>query len=328
MKRENLFVLLFLLFGLSLVVANQFPNYFVGEINYLGNPSIDLSVYDLSAEYNGVPLGIVGEVGQEGFNKYVATISVFGSSGGEVRFFVGDSPAEPTYTFQPGMTTDANLTISSLPSNAVCNNGIREPPEQCDGDDMGFATCSIIMELETGIEGWNGDLGCTVSCTYDTSECIAPFCGDGNINNDIGEQCDDGNSIDGDGCSSTCIIEGPGGGNSGGGGGGSGGGGSGSGGGSSGNANIPVTSSNANNNNQGIENNSNKNGDFLEEFKVTDEEARNNFFSIITGAVVGNLFGNSGIFISIIFLLIVVTAFFAVRAKRARINSSGGQYEK
>jgi cysteine-rich repeat protein len=33
----------------------------------------------------------------------------------------------------------------------------------------------------------------------------APYCGDGKVY--IGEECDDGNKIDGDGCDSTCIIE-------------------------------------------------------------------------------------------------------------------------
>ena len=32
-----------------------------------------------------------------------------------------------------------------------------------------------------------------------------PFCGDGHL--DAGEQCDDGNSRDGDGCSANCTIE-------------------------------------------------------------------------------------------------------------------------
>jgi cysteine-rich repeat protein len=35
----------------------------------------------------------------------------------------------------------------------------------------------------------------------------APCCGDGHV--DAGEQCDDGNTSDGDGCSATCVIEVP-----------------------------------------------------------------------------------------------------------------------
>jgi cysteine-rich repeat protein len=38
--------------------------------------------------------------------------------------------------------------------------------------------------------------------------CVAPYCGDGAV--DVaGEECDDGNSKDGDGCSSGCKLEGP-----------------------------------------------------------------------------------------------------------------------
>jgi cysteine-rich repeat protein len=35
----------------------------------------------------------------------------------------------------------------------------------------------------------------------------AGTCGDGVRDNDLGEQCDDGNTTDGDGCSSTCKKE-------------------------------------------------------------------------------------------------------------------------
>lgn len=45
--------------------------------------------------------------------------------------------------------------------------------------------------------------GCSATCTIETG----PVCGDGNI--DPGEECDDGNTTNGDGCSSTCQIENP-----------------------------------------------------------------------------------------------------------------------
>ena len=41
--------------------------------------------------------------------------------------------------------------------------------------------------------------GCSANCT------IEPMCGDGIVNN--GEACDDGNNMDGDGCSANCTIE-------------------------------------------------------------------------------------------------------------------------
>jgi hypothetical protein len=47
---------------------------------------------------------------------------------------------------------------------AVCGNNIREGSEQCDGSDLGSADCK-----SRGYSG--GTLGCTSSCTFDTSAC-------------------------------------------------------------------------------------------------------------------------------------------------------------
>jgi cysteine-rich repeat protein len=46
--------------------------------------------------------------------------------------------------------------------------------------------------------------GCSASCT---NEPPPPYCGDGNM--DAGEECDDGGNADGDGCSAACTIEVP-----------------------------------------------------------------------------------------------------------------------
>ena len=48
--------------------------------------------------------------------------------------------------------------------------------------------------------------GCSNDCKIETPP-PPPCCGDGHV--DAGEQCDDGNTVDGDGCSSTCQIEQP-----------------------------------------------------------------------------------------------------------------------
>lgn len=60
--------------------------------------------------------------------------------------------------------------------NALCGNNIPEGSEQCDGGANCAADCMLL-----------------------------PFCGDGLVAN--GEQCDDGDTLDGDGCSSACIVE-------------------------------------------------------------------------------------------------------------------------
>lgn len=50
-----------------------------------------------------------------------------------------------------------------------CGNDIAENGEDCDGPDLGGETCTSL-----GYDG--GTLSCTVSCTFDTSQCTAPSC--------------------------------------------------------------------------------------------------------------------------------------------------------
>jgi cysteine-rich repeat protein len=86
----------------------------------------------------------------------------------------------------------ASVTVTEMPcdewdDNALnqscrqCGNGATEPPEACDD----------------GTE--------TASCDDD---CTLPGCSDGNHNAEAGEQCDDGNLTDGDGCNSDCTLGG------------------------------------------------------------------------------------------------------------------------
>jgi formylglycine-generating enzyme required for sulfatase activity len=48
-----------------------------------------------------------------------------------------------------------------------CGNGILEPDEQCEGEDLAGATC---LELF----GYAGELGCTEACTLDPTGCMPP----------------------------------------------------------------------------------------------------------------------------------------------------------
>ena len=101
----------------------------------------------------------------------------------------------------------------SVCTKAVCGNGILETGEACDcGTDP--------TKLPTGCTGpnglFNGDgSGCSKTCTVEpvcrgtngtgTTHACAASCGNGNL--EPGEECDDGNLANRDGCSSTCKIE-------------------------------------------------------------------------------------------------------------------------
>ncbi len=71
-------------------------------------------------------------------------------------------------------------TAGTLICLASCGDSITTPPEQCD-DGGESATCNL--------------------------DCTTAVCGDATTNTTAGETCDDGNLINGDGCSSICQVE-------------------------------------------------------------------------------------------------------------------------
>jgi len=70
---------------------------------------------------------------------------------------------------------------------SVCGDEVTTTPyEQCDGPDLGGLDC-----LGLGFDG--GALSCADDCTPDTAGCtMDPFCGDGIVDEALGEECDEG----------------------------------------------------------------------------------------------------------------------------------------
>jgi len=122
---------------------------------------------------------------------------------------VNDSGAEACEP--PGSAT---CTSSCSVRVSLCGDGYQTPPEQCeDGNLLDGDGCSSGCVLEFCGDGVVNDSGaeaceppgtaaCTTACTIRT-----PLCGDGFLT--APEQCDDGNLIDGDGCSGACTVEVP-----------------------------------------------------------------------------------------------------------------------
>jgi cysteine-rich repeat protein len=91
----------------------------------------------------------------------------------------------------------SSASSSSSSGGPACGNGKKEGTEQCDGADVGGATCTSVVGAAA-----TGTLGCTSTCTLDTSSCH--WCGDGHL--DPGEECDDANATNGDGCESCTVV--------------------------------------------------------------------------------------------------------------------------
>ncbi len=90
--------------------------------------------------------------------------------------------------------------------NAYCSKStLPKLIEECEYD-CENGKCIDEPEPYCGDGVCNNDETCS-SCPEDCGECPPePYCGDGEINQ-CWEKCDDGNTDDGDGCSSQCVIE-------------------------------------------------------------------------------------------------------------------------
>jgi cysteine-rich repeat protein len=93
------------------------------------------------------------------------------------------------------------------PAAAVCGDGVLDSGEQCD---LAVANCAPGVCCETSCDSSCQLIGhCTGSeaCCSNDSQCTSGegCCGNAVVEGD--EECDDGNQVDGDCCSTSCTIE-------------------------------------------------------------------------------------------------------------------------
>jgi hypothetical protein len=128
----------------------------------------------------------------------------FGNDEAETSESGSESPESGSESPTTNDSQDGNEAPSTDPSTdpttdptegmgeAWCGNGVIDAGEQCDGMDLGGASCG-----DVGKE--SGTLGCAGDCTFDGTACYT--CGDGLIEG--GEKCDGSNLAD-----QTCITQG------------------------------------------------------------------------------------------------------------------------
>jgi MYXO-CTERM domain-containing protein len=115
-----------------------------------------------------------------------------------------------TVTLTDGRNAPFGAVIR-VPVNC-CGNGSVDGDEDCDdGNGKDNDACLSDCTMNTCGDGIvnDDDEDCDdggVSETCD-DDCTTAECGDGTLNMVAGEDCDDGNDIDGDGCSSQCLMD-------------------------------------------------------------------------------------------------------------------------
>lgn len=102
-----------------------------------------------------------------------------------------------------GYVGTATMNSNSTPCPEVCGDGIlqdgQDEPEEERELERAAAEEAEVRIEECDDGNTENGDGCDENCM------IEPFCGDGML--DEGEACDDGNMTDGDGCSANCTIE-------------------------------------------------------------------------------------------------------------------------
>jgi cysteine-rich repeat protein len=123
----------------------------------------------------------------------------------------GDScDPDETCTAVPLETCPADVV---QPAGTECRaaTGTCDVAEQCTGTTGAACPTDAFAPAETPCDD-DADI-CTIDTCDGSGMCLldedAMLCGDGDVDGSCGEQCDDGNVDDGDGCTATCQIESP-----------------------------------------------------------------------------------------------------------------------
>lgn len=124
----------------------------------------------------------------------------------------GDGVVDSNNVCDDGNSIDGDGCSSDcLPE---CGNGVVDQGEQCDDDNtVACDGCSASCQPE---QCGNGVVECAEQCDEGgvggvgpgcRNPCMLAKCGDGTVDASFGEECDDGGTVSGDGCSANCQTE-------------------------------------------------------------------------------------------------------------------------
>jgi len=198
-----------------------------GHISYVSN-DLSASVNDGACPFdsciNWIETGKINIIGLSAIdspehppvnsNSQFATLNItvdpnISAEETHLRFNLGgNSTLTAMNNATPDMKNGQPFTINIV-RNDNCGNGAIDAGEQCDGDLFAPGEMSSCPADRP-----NGSVTCNTSCLIEDSceatpevpeEPVVPVCGNGTI--ETGEVCDDGNNVDGDGCSAICTEE-------------------------------------------------------------------------------------------------------------------------
>ena len=113
---------------------------------------------------------------------------------------------EPGYVCSLGLIGGNCASGGAGSVKTVCGDGIVAGNEECDdGNLVNGDGCTITCLIEDGFACTSGPANGPCDTTNPASNNVMPVCGDNQVV--LGETCDDGNTDDGDGCSSACALE-------------------------------------------------------------------------------------------------------------------------
>jgi len=158
-------------FHTGTTAAIDHNQYVKGSYLYQANYRAGLQIFDLS----GVADATLNQVAS--FDVYPSSDSAnFNGAWSNFPFF------DSGIVIVGGIEQGLFILRPNLPAGAVCGNGVRENPEQCDGTDFGGAVCG-----DYNCTG--GALSCSATCLIDVSSCTECSVCDGDGICETGEDC-------------------------------------------------------------------------------------------------------------------------------------------